>query len=263
MSIQEYLAIGFDDVDITKTDLNGRTIFHWAVLCHQPKNTLNLLIFKGAAIDALAIGRTPLSYAAEYGQAEIAELLINRGADINVRSNKGATPLLFAIEHKHKNIVDILLKLNADISIPLETGSDYHTKFKVVAGDTPLHVASKLGSTRIICSLLNKNANIETLNNQHLTPVDVAIKNSKYANELKLLDYLTKVNRREDNHYKASFKIFGHLFKFGCSAKQKKDAANALKNVIFDHADKSCLDAHRKALKNGQLKSIYRSLRIR
>jgi hypothetical protein len=79
-----------------------------------------------------------------------------------------------------------------------------------------------------------------------------------------LLDYSTKANRRQDNHFKTSFTFFGHTFTgWGCSAKQKKNAINALKSVIFDGADKSCLDAHQEALDNGELKTIYRSLKVR
>lgn len=213
----------------------------------------------------VADGSNALRLAAEEGQAEIAELLLSSyGADINARSGRGATALLLAIEHGHKNVVDVLLNHNADITIPLQTSSTYHDKFNVKAGDTPLHAASKSGSPTIVRKLLRKNANIETLNNQNQTPVDVALKDSKYANELKLLDYSIKTNRRPDNHFKRSFTIFGHTFTgYGCSAKQKKDAANALKSVIFDGADKSCLDAHQEALNNGDLKSIYHSLKVR
>src|SRR3990167_7884321 len=207
-------------------------------------------------------GHNALALAARQGQAEIAELLITHyHANVNARDASGATAVMFATENGYKNVVDVLLKNGADCSIALQRNTSYHKHFNVVAGDTPLHVASRLNNVAIVRKLINSNANIETVNSQKQTPLDVAVKNAK--NELKLLDYLTKTNRRENNHYKTSFSIFGHTFVFGYSAKQKKDAASALKEVVFKGAHKSCLDTHKGALNNGELKTIYRSLRYR
>ena len=250
-------------VDHKKTDSNKRTILHWAILCHQPASTVELLILQGADINVVAAGGNALRLAAEEGQAEIVELLITQyHADINARSAKGATALLLAIENGHKNVVDVLLKHNADINIPLQTDGDYHKKFNVVAGDTPLHVASRLGSVAIVRGLLKKGANIETINSHQQTPIDVAVKDARYTNELKLLDLSAKVNRLTSNNRK-TFSLFGHKFNYGCSAGQIKNATNALKGVIFEGANESCLNAHKDALNSDEIKPIYRSLRIR
>ena len=56
---------------------------------------------------------TPLHFAAFRGRKEVAELLINEGADVNAKSDEGKTPLDRAIGHKHPKIRDLLRKHGA------------------------------------------------------------------------------------------------------------------------------------------------------
>jgi ankyrin repeat protein len=220
------------------------------------KDIVQILPDNNADINIQANGWNALRIAAREGQAEIVELLLHKGADINSRSRAGATALIFAIENDHKDVVDVLLKHKADITISLRANGIYHNKFNVVAGDTPLHIASRLGNVAIVHSLLQRNADIKVTNSNDETP-------GKYSNELKLLDYSLKVNRRPVNHYKKSFTFFGYTMDFGYSAKQKQDAVEALKSVIFDNADKSSLDNHKEALNNGELFFIYSSFQFK
>jgi ankyrin repeat protein len=261
------LSIALQEVGIYHKKFNvvvGDTPLHVAIKLGQ-KEIVQALIKKGADITTItASGLNALWLAAEQGQADIVECLINNGADVNARSPAGATALFCAVENGRKNVVDILLKHNANLSIALQDDGVYHKKFNVVVGDTPLHVASRLGSTAIIASLIGRNASIEATNNQQQKPIDVARKGSGCANALKLLDYLAKVDHRiltkgSDDHTK-SFTIFGYKFNFGFSAQKKKDAAEALRKVIFDGADESCLVVHRAALNNGNLKKISQRL---
>ena len=53
---------------------------------------------------------TPLHYAAANGHKEIAELLIEKGADLNAKDEDGGTPLDYAIEFKHTQTADLLRK---------------------------------------------------------------------------------------------------------------------------------------------------------
>jgi ankyrin repeat protein len=45
-----------------------------------------------------------------FGQTEIAELLITNGADVNARDNVGKTPIDWAIEYDETEIADLLRK---------------------------------------------------------------------------------------------------------------------------------------------------------
>lgn len=259
MAIKKFLDNYTNVIDTKKTDLSERTILNWAILCGQPVSIINDLLILGADIHA----SNALHLAAQEGQDEIAEFLLQKRALINARSQMGATALLFAIENGHEKVVDVLLKNQADVTIPLAADSDYHKEFKVFAGDTPLHVTSRLNKTTIFDKLINAHANPEVVNRQHKKPFDLAVKGSNIFHKLALFDYSKKVDLRQNDHHKKSLTLFGHKFNFGYSAEQKKKAANALKSVVFQGADKSALNEHKKALENGDLKLIYRSFNIR
>ena len=49
-----------------------------------------------------------MHYAAHGGQKEIAELLIDAGADVNAKDDDGTTPLDRAIQLGHPEIADLL-----------------------------------------------------------------------------------------------------------------------------------------------------------
>ena len=55
-------------------------------------------------------GWTPLHQAARNGHKEIAELLIAKGADVNVKNEDGETPLDWANWSSHAETADILCK---------------------------------------------------------------------------------------------------------------------------------------------------------
>ncbi|XP_029954855.1 ankyrin repeat and SOCS box protein 3 isoform X2 [Salarias fasciatus] len=57
---------------------------------------------------------SPLFLAAQYGQKECLEILVNAGADVNTRSADLATPLLIASQEGHEACVALLLDHGAD-----------------------------------------------------------------------------------------------------------------------------------------------------
>ena len=62
-------------------------------------------------------GETPLQLAARYSHNEIVELLIDNGADVNVKGgNLGGMPLHHAAFEGHKEIVELLLAKSADVN---------------------------------------------------------------------------------------------------------------------------------------------------
>jgi len=59
-------------------------------------------------------GWTPLQYAAENGHADMMNLLIDKGADLNARNLVGQTALVIARDNGDKEIVDLLIARGAD-----------------------------------------------------------------------------------------------------------------------------------------------------
>ena len=71
----------------------------------------------GADVNAKGnmLGRIPLCNAAEKGRKEIVELLISKGADLEAKYF-GMTPLHWAAYEGHKEIVELLIAAGADVS---------------------------------------------------------------------------------------------------------------------------------------------------
>lgn len=59
-------------------------------------------------------GRTPLHYAADFGQLKVLKFLIEIGADVNKKDKYSITPLLAAIWEGHTECVEFLLEMRAN-----------------------------------------------------------------------------------------------------------------------------------------------------
>jgi len=103
------------------------------------------------------------------GNFEAIQLLLEHGANINVRNEKGQTPI-------HKT----LLEMNDDfedrffdsIRFLLEHGADVDAPDNDKS--TPLHVASRYGSVRATRLLLEHGANFHLQNHEEMTAFEVA-----------------------------------------------------------------------------------------
>ena len=100
--------------DVNARDLQGRTALMWATTgstgTDNHPELLPVLIQAGANVDTRdSKGATALVYAAIHGHLESARILIDAGADVNVRMGR-TTALGFALEHGHGELVTLLLR---------------------------------------------------------------------------------------------------------------------------------------------------------
>eukprot|EP00752_Nemacystus_decipiens_P007566 g6759.t1 len=133
--------------DVSKRGDNGATALHGAA---QGGFTAvaKLLVDAGAEIDIKTIsnGSTPLHMAASRGHAEVMGLLLAAGADPNSRRHNGATPLNRAAEGGRADAVELLLRANVD---PLLDADDQEGhRF------CPLEVAAALGHSHVVLQLI-------------------------------------------------------------------------------------------------------------
>lgn len=88
----------------------GETALHCAI-AERHKEAATVLINKGANLNARSIrrGLTPLHFlAGTFDDSELAELMIQRGADVNARDKQGITPLTYALAVKNNRVADVL-----------------------------------------------------------------------------------------------------------------------------------------------------------
>jgi ankyrin repeat protein len=99
----------------------GATPLMW---CAGDAVKIRLLLSKGAKVDARSqLGRTPLLIAAAYdGATEAARLLIENGADVNVRDKAGISVLEQAASSNHIELVRLLLLKGAHVNTADESG---------------------------------------------------------------------------------------------------------------------------------------------
>ncbi|KAJ9372842.1 hypothetical protein DTO282E5_2569 [Paecilomyces variotii] len=111
---------------------------------------VELLLSRGAMLDILDdYGRTPLSHAAEYGRFESARVLLDKGAHPDPIDSEGRTPLHYAAQSGETGVFKILLHKGANP----ESTDGY--------GRTPLWYACRFGHIHIVKILLDKVKNFD------------------------------------------------------------------------------------------------------
>lgn len=97
------------------------------------------------------------------GHIDIVKLLIEHGADVNVRSSNGYTPLIAAASEDRSEIARYLIEHGAAVDC------------KDASGETPLSLACSLGHFKTTEVLLEYGANTNVTSNARRTPMAVAI----------------------------------------------------------------------------------------
>ncbi|KAL1883246.1 hypothetical protein Daus18300_000304 [Diaporthe australafricana] len=164
-------------------DHYGRTALHLAVEGLKIKVVQLLLDSEQKAdIDAKdREGQTPLRLAIELDQStasdDITQLLLNRGADIELRDRSThTTPLKWAAEAGRELLVQWLIKKGANLNAEDNVDS------------SPLHAAACSGSLRISQQLLDNGAAVGQRNSQKKTPLHYAARRGHVAVVQCLLD---------------------------------------------------------------------------
>ena len=104
-------------------------------------------------------GRTLLHAASASGLADVAEWLLEIGADVDARADSRRTPLYFAAMNGHSELVWILEDHGADVNAAATDNS------------TPLHKASLGGHVKTVHLLIQLGANVYARDERQLTPL--------------------------------------------------------------------------------------------
>ncbi|GFX74022.1 ankyrin-1 [Trichonephila clavipes] len=194
-----------EGADINLTNYLGHKALHFSIL-YRKKEVLEYLIQKGENVNDPCDGLTPLQFAVQNNDFEMAQVLINNGAEIDADSDSGLTPLCLAVRNNNKEIVKILLKYGADInakkSLPLSSAilfglnniaailleneeTDIH--YRGIDGNSLLHIASKQGNCFIVETLLARGADANAITLQNgISPLHCAA-DAGYVEIVKIL----------------------------------------------------------------------------
>lgn len=247
---------------------NGDTPLHCAAGQNKPK-TLLLLLKNGANIDAPnSNGFTPLFFASEKGHYKVVKLLLEKGADVNMCDDECKLGALhIATQENHSDVVKLLIENHANINaisiggtplqiavelnregiakILLENGADVNLA-SPEDGATPLHVAVKNNNLSIVIALLDKGANQDAIDNQGLTPLDIA----KESNHIDIIKFFSKqilINYIKVTNVTQSFF-------------NQNNAAKALLNVMEGKSKDLSSSEYKEIINNKELKSIYENI---
>jgi len=151
------------------------TPLHIAVTAQENNLELTaLLLEEGAKVNIHGThqGWTPLHLAAVYGRADIAKLLLDKGADIDCKDQINETPLHKAVSYKNIETTKLLLKRGASVNTKNEFG------------ETPLHKAAINADSEMVIILLENGANVNEKDNDGITPLSYALSEGEKAKDV-------------------------------------------------------------------------------
>jgi ankyrin repeat protein len=169
------LFIEKDPSVITSQEFDGKSLLHRAIVENNVP-TARILIAHNVALE-----EQHLLLAAEKGATEIAQLLIDSGIDIAVKTSQGHTPLYLALRNGHNAIVDMLVAHGEDINktdckgrtllhktveendLPATEALIAHKVLidkSDIEGKTPLFIAAEAGNKEMVKCLLAHGASL-------------------------------------------------------------------------------------------------------
>jgi len=135
-----------------------------AALSKEQFEVAELLYQHGAHVDVRGYKNpTPLYSASYRGRLELVQWLLRHGADSNARRSDGLTALYGAAADGHLEVTRTLLQHNADPNLRWSNG-----------GDTPLHEVSRGGYTNVARLLLEQGVDVNTRNKDGSTSLHFA-----------------------------------------------------------------------------------------
>jgi ankyrin repeat protein len=145
-----------------------------------------LLYEHGADVDVRGNWKRTLLYSASW-HSEIVQWLLNHDADANTRDDNGDSPLEWAAWQGHVDVAQMLLEHNADAQ-----AQNHH-------GYTPLHSAStSFASTAdVIRLLLGHGVDVNARTKHHSTPLHLAVREGKFQVARLLLEHGANVEAKD------------------------------------------------------------------
>jgi ankyrin repeat protein/predicted Ser/Thr protein kinase len=216
--------------DIQAQDAGGRTALHYAV--EQGKlEVAALLVDKGAQIDRKTNdGTTPLLASVLYGKLPLLQLLLERKAQVDLANVRGETPLMIAAEGT------AYMPNNAPLVEAL-MGAGAHVDSVDQRGCSALYRASAAGKEDAMALLIEHQANPNLRASDRSTPLMEAVTFAKLGAAKLLIDHGADVNLSDANDSTA-------LMLAADASPYIRDPAVYIKLLLDHGAKKSAVDSH-------------------
>lgn len=188
------------------------------------------------------LGRTALMGAAEVGNSEIVEILLQAKAESDRADDLGYTALTLAVENEQPASVDVLLQAGADIH------------YATVSGDTPLILACEKGATNIAELLLARGANPNETNRDRETPLMKAAETGRLDLVRLLVEQGADVNAISRNRTSAIALASGAMHR----VQIPRNAPRNPNSISREYGDDGCWEL--RVLPEEQILAIVRAL---
>lgn len=190
-------------VDSREPGLNSTPLM---IAVQNGKNlaAVTALIAAGADVNARAPsevdGQTPLMILARYGDFwDMAETLINAGAEVDTIDHLEQTALVYAVERSSRMVVRLLLEKGADPNVRAQRKEEVPEDYP---GPSVLKIAAEKWDSAIAEALLEAGASVNSYEAYNVTPLHTAATHNNLAVVRLLLEYGANPDARdEENAY--------------------------------------------------------------
>lgn len=200
--------------DVNARNGQDLTLLHQAIL-NKDSDTAVFLLQQGADMNALTGDQeTPLQLAIQCRLPKVVEALCNRGVALSAADSKGDPPLWTALELGYEDVAQVLVKVgvdtdcwgpgpdgclqtllhraidvnneaiaiflirsNCDLDSPRQPGANGEGGDEAKDKASPLHLCCQWGLTKVLQTLIDHGANVNSVDVDNKTPLHTAIDN--------------------------------------------------------------------------------------
>jgi ankyrin repeat protein len=169
------LLIG-QGANVSARSKQGRTPLMLASLRPGGSDTVALMLEEGADPNVKdGRGDTALGLAATIGEVETMRLLLAKGADAAAANNRGERPIILATKSKRAEAVSLLLQEGVDANVANTSFSTVRNGPIAMIKLTLLHRAAAFGPVQMVRDLLKAGADVNARDGRSLTALHFAV----------------------------------------------------------------------------------------
>ena len=232
------------DIKVDVEDHLGRTPLSWAVAYGQ-EEVCNMLLGKGADPNSMnKLGFTPLFYASVSGRVGIMQSLIKGGAKVDTLDENGRSPLFHAASG---DSLQFMLAARGDslaaVELLLSHGASSTQVDKF--GQTPLFAAASKGRESVVKLLIEQNAHLYYAKSPYsasLDPLAHAAMNGHQATAKLLFNAGVSSTSTDGGIDASTYVKLANLLKAGSEGRD-----DVFKDLRSEGADPNILDSHQRS----------------